>query len=449
MTKIRGPRDGALTATFIDRTNMESPSEILSDSSLLLLLSILGNKACEDGFLGAMLEGAVSQHRMVYALVVDKPQWHNLKGLSVTADQQAMLEAQAIAAGTLYLQKNMDHFLAIFKKRIPEFDPIQFKYSLKHQSIDVQISLLNKVAAENNIGLVIMRWNDWLTPEYLQIQNNVRANYQSSPSLIASVEETAAVFAKRHAARKTSTENDLALQLCLDLDEKTQLWQTRSTDFLIDESAGVYTLVALRRIKYIAYAGKISKAFVAARSHLISETGDTSVHPYTVAVEKKSDIAIWLDIEFSRVKRPPCVLNSPKILQLYRVQSEVMLRRTPSTTAVAKMDLPQDLASTSPMKISNNFMFFYRTKKPLPLEKQTRYFMPDADNRNALFKPIQTQNNAVPRTHSPSEQVTLDMLHFLHTFPLEMQVSVLSRLVHEYQPLLTEFSNEQPIANLT
>ncbi len=126
-----------------------------------MLLSIVGNEYCEGVYLEAALNYSLQHHHSTTLLIADEVYWHNLKPRStkkpLSQDRIDQFKQEALALGTQYFERNLQHFLAPLHISAQNFNQ---EHGTK--STSEKIAIINQLAHHAGLNFKILGWQDWI-----------------------------------------------------------------------------------------------------------------------------------------------------------------------------------------------------------------------------------------------------------------------------------------------
>lgn len=278
-------------ATFSGKSKSALTKSAIKETSVLVLLSIIGNIKCtsKNGNLQHIIENSIKEHKRATFLIGDEVYWHNLKGNYVTASEESTLKKQAIALGDDYLNNNLPAFLAAIQSTNPEFN--SHKFLAENIPIAERVSAFNDEMQLLNINIKIIRWREWITnseSNFVENQSQIQSLYESEALLKEGIEASTEDFVRRH--DKTMNMHHPAAAALL---------RKRSHDYLLEESPAIFLIAAKLGFEFVAYPGRILDIHKATKEFFITNnpTGSTPFHIYS---EDPGKLVNWLEIKFKR-----------------------------------------------------------------------------------------------------------------------------------------------------
>lgn len=276
----------------------------IKKTSVLILLSILGNRQCtgKEGILRLIVENAIREHKSASFLIGDEVYWHNLKGACVNELEMQDLKQQAVLLGDTYLRENLPYFLAAIKRIKPEFDLVKFNLENESKSISEQLLAIHQETSLLGIPIEIIRWREWVAnkvPDYVQHQSHILALYESEPLLKSGHESSVNEFVRRR--NKRNNRQPQTDQTAISVFKK------QSEDYLREESPAILLIGAMLGFEFVAYPGKTLKIHEATKTFFINNNQlneRTPIHTLFDSPEKKVN---WLEIETSLEKKPQTI----------------------------------------------------------------------------------------------------------------------------------------------
>ncbi|WP_131793069.1 hypothetical protein [Legionella birminghamensis] len=275
MVKVKGSKNGdILKARFEGNSKSLFPN--LNKTKAVVLLSIKGNQYCTGDYLSAIIEKATAEFGFTTFLIADEVYWHNLcRDIEPNPSTVNALKEEATLLGKTYFENHLDCFLKPLGLNSTEFD----SHLIEAFPLDKQAAL-NRIATNYEVVF----WRDWLNKsnEYLSLQSQITALYQSEPVLAESVQRVASDFVRRHAHESVS--NDVLMQ--------------SSTNYLIEESPAVMWIAASLGVNFIVYPGEMIASFAASRDYFIRTEEEKS--PLFVSISQPKLAVNWLEVSFIR-----------------------------------------------------------------------------------------------------------------------------------------------------
>ena len=273
--KPKGPANGKLFAKFDGKAKRDLAGRGILETSTLVLLSIADNDQCRNEYLQAVIEESIKFNKQSIFLVADELYWHNLKSLANNGLEIQSLKDRAINKGSKYLSDNLPAFLSVLEQKIEGFQRSWFSTNYQDSSISDQIEALNRIAHDNDIPFQVIRWHEWLANNPAAFSNSASELtgmaelgrlYDSEKPLSEGINQTMHEFVGRRLAKGVIDNEDTALITC-PVPERKLLLETRSRDYLRDESLAIFLIAEKLEINYIAYPKKIMDVFQATKDY--------------------------------------------------------------------------------------------------------------------------------------------------------------------------------------
>lgn len=273
---VKGPKNGEFVKAKFVGSALKDRKD-LNTASVILLISIKGNKYCTGDSFAASLQHAVKQYGNVTCLIVDTPHWHNLRAENTTSSDKELQES-ALKLGDEWWSNNENAFVDLLNHGNNNKADLLVKLSVK--DISEKINTFNFLAKEKGINCNVLRWDDWLNLGncHKKIQE-AEEEYTTVAALVNGIEKTADEFAHRHDETK----------------------KEMSKNYLIKECPGIMIIGAERGYDFVAYPGDISSALMA--------THDRFVKP------QKANKMQWLRINYKRFNDKPRNEDSKKEIE--------------------------------------------------------------------------------------------------------------------------------------
>lgn len=296
----------------------------LRDTQDLVLLSISGNELCTGKSLGALVEYAVNTHQKkpdgvtpkggTTFLIADEIYWHNLKKITTECTNFKEFKQQALLLGEEYYAKKLTKLLRSIEINIENFSDSEIddndlraldarialnstikkeKYKLEalklgdqffrenlscfltplgvsitefhtakgDLSVDEQIKVINKMAADQGKNFEIMRWHTWVSQDTNKKIEQMVPLYELDEDLKMAITRDAENFVARH-------KDDVG---------SPELWRHRSRSYLAEENPAVMWLAALLGYNFIIYPGNILKSFEVTREYFLVKEHQTQI----------------------------------------------------------------------------------------------------------------------------------------------------------------------------
>ena len=298
--------DGALITAF---TPQGKKRQILNglhvtQHSIIIFLSILGNPYCTEAYLHEILRQAMDKKNnlKVTCLITDEIYWHNLKGMNTLEEDISTLKHRAIELGSEFLERNLNGFLDILHRYDTTFSSETFIAEHGDKSISNKIETLNQITKERNIPFEIMRWQAWENDlEYKEKKERFATLVQTNEAFQGAIEETSNSFVRRQ-LKEAPDARDTMLLACTESSEKATLLKKRAWDYVSEECFALFYLAAKRGFNLIAYPGRMTKAFRTSQQFFITDHASEESLEHAdlrIQVREPRILANWVEIKTS------------------------------------------------------------------------------------------------------------------------------------------------------
>lgn len=361
------------------------PASEVENTSLLVLLSIKGNRRCTGIELQLMLEKAIQDHKkQIICLIGDEVYWHNLAepGDSDNPEVTLLRKQEAITLGDQYLQDNLPFFLNALNYHTEtfEFDNLHVDtFDNISGSITEQLDYFHQEARRNNIPIQIMRWNEWINDrrhDFHLYQSEIMQLYETVPTLKAGIVVSTTDFVNRH---KKSCDNP----------ERIRLLKQQSEAYLLEESPAIIWIAGKLGFNFLAYPGKMLKSVEASKDFFMK---DFVIPQFTTAKGELANMPIceWLEVDFKIPKASASMTSNQNI-----PSNRTSLGSTDKENSVSSSPLSQspnfeNKRCDSPwgfVQLNNALGFFEQKIRTTPLTAEEHHVLSSRLNEMASLPP--------------------------------------------------------------